>query len=249
VAHVEAGLRSFDRSMPEEINRIVTDALAETLFTTSRDANENLIHEGIDPARIHFVGNTMIDTLLKHRNNAAALRTAERFSLRRGNYALVTLHRPSNVDDPAVLRGILDALQELLERLPVILPLHPRTQRRIQEFGFAGVLGPVVRTCDPLGYLDFLNLMSGAALVLTDSGGLQEETTILGVPCLTLRKNTERPVTIHEGTNVLVGPDKGRILEAAGEVTSGRFEKKGPPEFWDGRVAERIVQVLLDSRT
>jgi UDP-N-acetylglucosamine 2-epimerase (non-hydrolysing) len=248
VAHVEAGLRSFDRSMPEEINRIVTDALAETLFTTSRDANENLIHEGIDPARIHFVGNTMIDTLLKHRNNAAALRTAERFSLRRGNYALVTLHRPSNVDDPAVLRGILDALQELLERLPVILPLHPRTQRRIQEFGFAGVLGPVVRTCDPLGYLDFLNLMSGAALVLTDSGGLQEETTILGVPCLTLRKNTERPVTIHEGTNVLVGPDKGRILEAAGEVTSGRFEKKGPPEFWDGRVAERIVQVLLDSR-
>jgi UDP-N-acetylglucosamine 2-epimerase (non-hydrolysing) len=245
VAHVEAGLRSYDRTMPEEINRVVSDALAEILFTTSRDADENLKREGINPSKIHFVGNVMIDTLLKHRDRAAALNMPERFSLRPRGYALVTLHRPSNVDDPSTLRRILEALHELSERLPIFFPIHPRTDKRIREFGFTGLLGSAVRTCDPLGYLEFLNLMSNAAIVLTDSGGLQEETTILGVPCLTLRNNTERPVTIHAGTNLLVGPDKSKILDASRRVLAGGMKLKGPPELWDGKAAARIVEVLL----
>jgi UDP-N-acetylglucosamine 2-epimerase (non-hydrolysing) len=249
VAHVEAGLRSHDRTMPEEINRVVTDALAEILFTTSRDAGENLKREGIDPAKVHFVGNVMIDTLLKHRERAAALKMAERFSLRPRNYALVTLHRPSNVDDPATLRGILEALQEISRQLPVLFPIHPRTAKQVAEFGLGHTLKAGVQVCEPLGYLEFLNLMSGAALVLTDSGGLQEETTILGIPCLTLRRNTERPVTIHEGTNLLVGPDKSRIVIAAQEVLSGKLKRKGPPELWDGQAARRIVEILLSRNT
>ncbi len=236
VAHVESGLRSFDRSMPEEVNRLVTDALATLLFTTSRDADENLKREGADPAKIHFVGNVMIDTLLKQRRKAAELHVEKP-----KQYALVTLHRPSNVDDPKVLGPILDALQQISKTMPVLFPIHPRTHKRVGDFGLSM---DGIRTMEPLGYLEFLNLESTAAVVLTDSGGLQEETTILGVPCLTLRHNTERPVTIEHGTNIMVGPDKGRILEAFRRIVNGDWRPSGPPEFWDGHAAERIVQVI-----
>ncbi len=244
VAHVEAGLRSFDRTMPEEINRLVTDALADLLFTTSRDADENLKREGVDPSKIHFVGNVMIDTLLKHRDRAAALDMPSQLGTRKGGYALVTLHRPSNVDDPHVFRGILEALNEISNRVAVIFPIHPRSSKRVEEFGLSPLLAGKIRTCEPLGYLEFLNLMSNAALVLTDSGGLQEETTILRVPCLTLRHNTERPVTISQGTNILVGPDKPNILAAAHRMLSGEAVLKGPPDLWDGHAARRIVHIL-----
>jgi UDP-N-acetylglucosamine 2-epimerase (non-hydrolysing) len=236
VAHVEAGLRSFDRAMPEEINRVVTDSLAEVYFTTSRDADENLKREGVDPAKIHFVGNVMIDTLMKHRQKAS-----HRDVSKPKQYALVTLHRPSNVDDPGVLGPILSALEEIAEHMPVLFSMHPRTAKRIREFGLSI---NKITAMEPLGYLEFLNLESTATLVLTDSGGLQEETTILGVPCLTLRHNTERPVTISHGTNILVGPDKSRILAAFHRIISGDWKPSGPPEFWDGHAAERIVQVL-----
>lgn len=238
VAHVEAGLRSFDRAMPEEINRLVTDALAELLFTTSRDADENLKREGVDPAKIHFVGNVMIDTLLKHRAKAASLQIEKP-----QQYALVTLHRPSNVDDPIVLRSILEALDEISKSIRVLFPIHPRTTKRVREFGLS-MNG--IQTMDPLGYLEFLNLESTATVVLTDSGGLQEETTILGVPCLTLRHNTERPVTITQGTNIMVGPDKRRILDAFRKIMTGAWHPAGPPELWDGHAAERIIRVIRD---
>jgi len=240
VAHVEAGLRSFDRTMPEEINRLVTDALASILFTTSRDADENLKREGVDPSKIHFAGNVMIDTLLKHRQKAAAVQIAKP-----AKYALVTLHRPSNVDDPNVLGPILEALNQISKSIPVLFPIHPRTAQRVQDFGFA-MNG--IQMMEPLGYLEFLNLESTATVVLTDSGGLQEETTILGVPCLTLRNNTERPVTITHGTNIMAGPDKGRILEAFRRIMNGDWKPSGPPEYWDGHAAERIVRVIRDIR-
>jgi UDP-N-acetylglucosamine 2-epimerase (non-hydrolysing) len=240
VAHVEAGLRSFDRTMPEEINRLVTDALASLLFTTSRDADENLKREGVDSSKIFFVGNVMIDTLLKHQKKAAALNIEKP-----KQYALVTLHRPSNVDNPNVLGPILEALEQISKSMPVLFPIHPRTVKRVQEFGLS-VNG--IRTMDPLGYLEFLNLQSTASVVLTDSGGLQEETTILGVPCLTLRENTERPVTITHGTNMIVGPHKTRILDAFQRIVSGDWKPSGPPEYWDGHAAERIVRVIRDIR-
>jgi len=240
VAHVEAGLRSFDRKMPEEINRLVTDALASHLFTTSRDANENLQREGADPGKIFFVGNVMIDTLMKHRAKAAALSIDKP-----KQYALVTLHRPSNVDDPHVLGGILEALDEISKTMPVLFPIHPRTAKRIDDFGLS-MNG--IRTMPPQGYLEFLNLQSTATVVLTDSGGAQEETTILGVPCLTLRHNTERPITITAGTNIMVGPNKTRILDAFRRIMSGDWKPSGPPEFWDGHAAERIVRVIRDFR-
>jgi UDP-N-acetylglucosamine 2-epimerase (non-hydrolysing) len=238
VAHVEAGLRSNDRTMPEEINRIVTDALADVLFTTSRDADENLKREGVDPSKIHFVGNVMIDTLLKHREKALSL------GKRAESYALVTLHRPSNVDDPAVFGEILASLREIAEEMTVIFPIHPRTAKRIIEFGFD--TGKICIT-KPFGYLEFLNLTSQAKMVLTDSGGLQEETTIMGIPCLTLRNNTERPVTITHGTNIMTGTNRHRILAGFRRVVSGEWRPLGPPELWDGHAAERIVQVILES--
>ena len=240
VAHVEAGLRSFDRGMPEEINRLVTDTLSDLLFTTSRDADENLKREGVDPRKIHFVGNVMIDTLLKQRRAASELRVEKP-----KQYALVTLHRPSNVDDPEVLGPILEALQQISKTMPVLFPIHPRTRKRVGDFGLS-LDG--IRTMDPLGYLEFLNLESTASVVLTDSGGLQEETTILGVPCLTLRHNTERPVTIEHGTNIMVGTDKSRILDAFRRIMNGDWKPSGPPEFWDGHAAERIVRVIRDFR-
>lgn len=251
VAHVEAGLRSHDRKMPEEINRIVTDALSDLLFTTSRDAGDNLAREGIAAEKIHFVGNVMIDTLNKHRLQAAQLDTPARFRLQSGGYALLTLHRPSNVDDPSIFAGILQALTEIQREIPILFPVHPRTVRRLHDFGFAEHLAaaPGLMLIEPQGYLAFLDLMMHARLALTDSGGVQEETTILGVPCLTLRNNTERPITVTEGTNVLVGNDPNRITAEARVVLAGHGKAGRIPELWDGHAAERIVAILRQQQT
>ena len=246
LAHVEAGLRSFDRSMPEEVNRVVTDALSDLLFTTERSAEENLRREGIAEEKIHFVGNVMIDTLLRHRDRAEALGVPARFGLPPGEYAVVTLHRPSNVDAPDALGRMVDVVVAVQERLPVVFPVHPRTRGRLAEAGLLTRLEalPEVRLTEPLGYLEFLGLMAGARLVLTDSGGVQEETTILGVPCLTVRENTERPVTITHGTNRLVGTEPARIIAAVDETLAAPRPDGRRPELWDGRAAERIVGVL-----
>jgi UDP-N-acetylglucosamine 2-epimerase (non-hydrolysing) len=248
VAHVEAGLRSFDRKMPEEINRIVTDILSSFLFTTSCDADENLLREGIPEEKIFFVGNVMIDTLNKYRAQAERLGTSAHFGLESGLYALLTLHRPSNVDVPEVFSGILDALTAIQRDVPILFPAHPRTVKRMAEFGFAERLAtaPNLHIVEPLSYLEFLDLMMHAQFVLTDSGGIQEETTILGVPCLTLRENTERPITITQGTNVLVGTNPARIVAAAQNVLSGHSKGGRAPELWDGHAAERIVAILSE---
>jgi UDP-N-acetylglucosamine 2-epimerase (non-hydrolysing) len=250
VAHVEAGLRSRDRSMPEEINRVLTDQLSELLLTPSEDADRNLIGEGVAPERIRLVGNVMIDSLLKHLAIAERSDARERFGVAGSDYAVVTLHRPSNVDDPEVLRPILRALARVSRRLPVVFPAHPRTLRNVREFGLEreGELWGDFRLTEPLGYLDFLRLYSGARLVLTDSGGIQEETTALGIPCLTLRENTERPVTVELGTNRVVGTGEERIVaeaEAALRRERGAEPPRVPP-LWDGRAAGRILDALLD---
>jgi UDP-N-acetylglucosamine 2-epimerase (non-hydrolysing) len=243
VAHVEAGLRSYDRDMPEEINRLLTDAIVDLLLTPSTDADANLRREGVDPARIHFVGNVMIDTLMQALPRAQAARTWERFGLERRGYGLVTLHRPSNVDERPTLAALLDVLARIAGRLPIVFPMHPRTRRMLQEFGI-DVERPGVRIIDPIGYVDFLSLEDGARLALTDSGGVQEETTVLGVPCLTLRTNTERPVTVTAGTNRVVGQDPVAIWAAVNEILDRPMPVPAPPEKWDGQTAERIVHVI-----
>jgi UDP-N-acetylglucosamine 2-epimerase (non-hydrolysing) len=251
VAHVEAGLRSRDRAMPEEINRLVTDAISDLLFTTSRDADDNLIAEGVPKERIHFVGNTMIDTLETHLPRSLETSVLEDFGLKPGGYAVVTLHRPSNVDDPGDLEKLVRMLAEISRRIPIVFPVHARTRDRLARFGLDSLVGEAgsLTLCDPLGYLDFLGLMARARLVLTDSGGIQEETTVLGVPCLTLRKNTERPVTIWEGTNRLVDPeDVDAILAATDETLAAPMPGLRRPEFWDGRAGERIVRVVASRR-
>ena len=245
VAHVEAGLRSFDREMPEEINRMVTDILADLLFTTSAEAEPNLLREGVDAGKIHFTGNVMIDSLNFYLPKAAACDVLERLELRPGAYGLVTLHRPSNVDDPEIFRGILEAMGEAGRRVPLLWPVHPRTAKMIDTFGIdVAALG--LRLVEPQGYLDFMRLMKDARIVLTDSGGIQEETTVLGVPCLTLRENTERPVTCEIGTNVLVGTDPAKIKAAIVGAFEGAARTHEIPPFWDGRAAERIIQVCVD---
>lgn len=248
VAHVEAGLRSFDRTMPEEINRVLTDRVSDLLLTPSRDGDENLLKEGIEPEKIRFVGNVMIDTLTR-----LLPRARERWDDVRARldlpdrYALVTLHRPGNVDDPERLRAITAALDRLARRLPVVFPAHPRTRERLAAFGIdpsADSSGAGVRVLEPLGYIDFLALTASAALVVTDSGGIQEETTYLGTPCLTVRPNTERPVTITQGTNRLVAAETDAILSAA-DAALADGGKPGRPELWDGETAGRIVDELL----
>jgi UDP-N-acetylglucosamine 2-epimerase (non-hydrolysing) len=242
IAHVEAGLRSFDREMPEEINRIVTDRLAGVLLTPSPDADENLRNEGVAAANIHRVGNVMIDTVLRFRSIATLDRVQDRIDVRRGQYAVVTLHRPSNVDNRETFARLLDVMRQIAARLPVVFPMHPRTRERLRHSGLE-LEGPGLILCDPLGYIDFLSLTSHARIVLSDSGGLQEESTALGIPCLTLRENTERPATVTHGTNRIVGTDPARIMAAFDEW----FTNPPPPncpELWDGRTAPRIADVL-----
>jgi UDP-N-acetylglucosamine 2-epimerase (non-hydrolysing) len=247
IVHVEAGLRSFDRAMPEEINRILTDALADYLFVTEKDAIENLVREGRPRERIYFVGNVMIDALRQFLPIAQKSTIGQELSLIDGKgylpFAVLTLHRPSNVDSPETLLKLLGAIEQVAHELPVIFPVHPRTHQRLKDVGRGE--HPGLRLIAPVGYLDFLCLLSHARLVLTDSGGIQEETTALGVPCLTLRENTERPITVTQGTNQIVGQDPARILAGAREILAGRTKTGCVPELWDGRAAERIVQVLL----
>ena len=247
VIHVEAGLRSGDRAMPEEINRILTDQISDILFTTERDATANLTREGIDPARIHFVGNVMIDSL--RANLARAVPPAETLAAAGhalpAEFALATQHRPSNVDDPAQLKALLETFNHIGETLPVVFTIHPRTRARINAAGLQSLLGNGrVLDLPPAGYLAILGLMAKARLVLTDSGGIQEETTALGVPCLTLRDNTERPITVTEGTNTLVGGDVGLILAGTAEIMAGKGKAGRIPEFWDGASAQRIVATM-----
>jgi UDP-N-acetylglucosamine 2-epimerase (non-hydrolysing) len=254
VVHVEAGLRSYDRAMPEEINRVLTDQIADVLYTTERAAHHNLAREGVDPSRARFVGNVMIDSL---RANRAFARSARETLLAHGfpetllqdphGYGVVTLHRPSNVDQVQTLELILTALGAVAKRLPLVFALHPRTRANIERFGLdALVAGPRMVLLPPQGYLEMLGLVSDATLALTDSGGLQEETTALGVPCLTLRDNTERPITVDEGTNTLVARNHDAILHAVEEILAGRGKRGRVPELWDGRAAERIAADLVE---
>ena len=248
VAHVEAGLRSRDRTMPEEINRILTDAISDLLLTTSQDADENLKAEGISEDKIKFVGNVMIDSVFYNLEKSKESRIREDLNLTGKDYAVTTLHRPSNVDEKEVFTGLLDALVAVSEKIPVIFPVHPRTRRNIEQFGFAAqVENSNIKLINPLGYLDFMRLYSGARLVLTDSGGLQEETTALSIPCLTLRENTERPITIELGTNKLVGTNAEKIKQSAFEIleNNSKTDKQIPP-LWDGHAAERICDALLE---
>jgi len=255
VAHVEAGLRSFDRSMPEEINRLATDVLADLLFTTEKSGNINLRNEGIPDEKIIFVGNVMIDTLLKCRQRALTSDILSRLQLTPGAYALVTLHRPSSVDDPSRLQRLIKTLNEIAKDIPVIFPCHPRTMNRLhiagldQEVTVHGATSSQgekdrIVLLDPLGYLDFLALMAQAKCVFTDSGGIQEETTILGVPCLTMRENTERPVTVEEGTNILVGYSEDRIVREVQKIMAGKGKTGRIPDLWDGKAATRIVEAM-----
>jgi UDP-N-acetylglucosamine 2-epimerase (non-hydrolysing) len=247
VAHVEAGLRSFDRSMPEEINRILTDALADYLFVTEEDAIEHLLKEGRPREAIYFVGNVMIDSLQHFLPLAQHSTIGDELSLKDGvnwrRFAVLTLHRPSNVDSTEKLSYLLGAIASVSKEVQVIFPVHPRTQQRLTRAGFTHQANLCI--IPPVGYLDFLCLLSKATLVLTDSGGIQEETTALGVPCLTLRENTERPVTISQGTNLLVGTDPAKIVLAAKEILAGKGKSGRIPELWDGHTAERIVDILL----
>jgi UDP-N-acetylglucosamine 2-epimerase (non-hydrolysing) len=268
VAHVEAGLRSFDMTMPEEINRKLTDAISDLLFVTEQSGVENLKREGVPEEKVFLVGNVMIDTLLRHRELAAKSPILDRLRLRQNGsgcrtYAVLTLHRPSNVDDAKTLQDILSAVNALAAEFPVFFPLHPRTRRNIENFGLARYLNEMdaenragIVPLEPLGYLDFLSLNDRARLVLTDSGGVQEETTVLGVPCLTLRENTERPATVEHGSNRVVGVGFDRVLEAARSII-GNPSRERPvsqsrrPPLWDGKTASRIVVILrerLESR-
>ncbi len=242
VGHVEAGLRSFDRDMPEEINRILTDQLADLLFTPSEDGDLNLLREGIDGQKIYRVGNVMIDTLVKLL--PAAKRVTRADDVFESPYALVTLHRPSNVDDPATLDSVIRTLDTLSREIRIVFPVHPRTRKQLESLR-GWTPGRNIQLIDPVGYLEFLALQLHAVLVVTDSGGIQEETTYLGVPCLTVRNNTERPVTTTIGTNVLVGQDRETLLSEARRVLSGRAKKGGIPPLWDGRAAHRIAQIAL----
>ena len=252
VVHVEAGLRSYDRAMPEEINRVLTDQVADRLYITERSAEANLLREGVAAERVCFVGNVMIDSLLdnkaKARDAAATLREHgldPALLAHPSGYGVVTLHRPSNVDDAQVLGGLMHLLADIATRLPLVFVLHPRTKAKLESFGLDGLLDPRrIAVLPPQGYLEMLGLMAPAALVLTDSGGLQEETTALGVPCLTLRENTERPITVDEGTNTMVGRDPAAILRGVAEILAGRGKRGRVPELWDGLSAQRIAADL-----
>lgn len=244
VGHVEAGLRSFDRNMPEEINRVLTDQIADLLFTPSKDGDENLLREGVPKEKIHLVGNVMIDTLLRLLPEAE--KRGSEITRVRDRYGLVTLHRPSNVDEPENLSEIITTLIWISRQLPVIFPVHPRTRRRILDFGLRISENGKLNLVEPLSYLDFLALQRNATVVITDSGGIQEETTFLGVPCLTVRKNTERPITVEIGTNIVVGQDMERLKTEVYRILDGNGKKGSVPPLWDGRAAERIARIIVD---
>lgn len=246
VAHVEAGLRSGDMRMPEEINRIVTDSISDLFFTTEPEGNENLLRFGADKDRVHFVGNVMIDSLLQNREAAEKIPVLEEMEVESGKYCLVTMHRPSNVDDPEVLGPLLDVFAKIQEKIKIVFPAHPRTMSMIAKFGFTDKIKkmPRVRFCEPLDYHRTLKLNAHSRFVMTDSGGLQEETTALGIPCLTIRENTERPVTVTIGTNEVVGSSPEKILLAVDRILAGNWKKGGMPEGWDGKASERIVSIL-----
>jgi len=246
VGHVEAGLRSFDRTMPEEINRLVTDQVANMLFTPSVDGDRNLLREGVAPEKIHLVGNVMIDTLIRLLPVAASRPIDNGLDASPKNYGLITLHRPSNVDNPPVLKSFMEVLTDVSMDLPLLFPVHPRTRARIAEFGLPALSKGRMQLLEPLGYLDFLKLQMDAAVVVTDSGGIQEETTYLGVPCLTVRENTERPVTVEMGTNTLVGQDMHRLRDELGRVLNGEGKRGEIPPLWDGRASERIAEVIAE---
>ncbi|HQR12083.1 MAG TPA: UDP-N-acetylglucosamine 2-epimerase (non-hydrolyzing) [Casimicrobiaceae bacterium] len=253
VVHVEAGLRSYDRAMPEEINRILTDQIADLLFTTERAAADNLVREGIAPERIRFAGNVMIDSLLLHRKRAkepaatlAQAGIAADFLREGAGFGVVTLHRPSNVDSPTAMREALSLLRNVAERIPLVWPVHPRAKANIERFGLSSLLAQSrIALLPPQGYLEMLGLLANARLVLTDSGGIQEETTALAVPCLTMRENTERPITIDQGTNTLVGRSSQRALECVDDLLRTGGKRGRTPEHWDGRAAERIAEDLF----
>lgn len=245
LAHVEAGLRSFDRSMPEEINRIVTDVLSDYLFTTCLEANLNLEKEGIDRKKIFFVGNIMIDSFMFFKKKASALNTTDNFSLQSKGFALITLHRPSNVDDRVNLMKVLNIVRDISRFIPLVFPVHPRTRMKMRLFRLQKYLsGSNVTLTNPLGYLEFLNLMLNAKFILTDSGGIQEEASVIGTPCLTIRENTERPITVSKGTNTLVSTDNGLIMEKVNKIMEGKYKKGRKLELWDGKTAQRIVKIL-----
>ena len=246
VAHVEAGLRSFDRDMPEEINRILTDAISDLLLTTSEDADAHLEREGIAPEKVRFVGTVMIDSLFHSLSRSQSSTVVSDLGLVEKEYAVLTMHRPSNVDDPSKLAGLLRAVSSVSERMPVVFPVHPRTKSNIDRFGLGSFASDRFRFIDPLGYIDFLRLYSSSAMVLTDSGGLQEETTALGIPCVTLRENTERPVTVELGTNVIAGTDPENIKTIAFRLLEDPSKVAGRvPPLWDGKAAERVVDAIL----
>ncbi|MFY0573118.1 non-hydrolyzing UDP-N-acetylglucosamine 2-epimerase [Cystobacter fuscus] len=249
LAHVEAGLRSGDLTMPEEINRLLVDRISDLLLTPSADADANLLREGIEPERIRMVGNVMIDSLLAAREQALRLPTLKDMGFTPRGYAVCTLHRASNVDDEGTLRGLLSALGHVASRLPVVFPVHPRTRKRIADLGLGPTLErtPGLRLVDPLGYLEFLALTSQARLVFTDSGGLQEETTVLGIPCLTVRENTERPITVDVGTNLVVGTSPAHIQQQADRILDGHEKKGRVPDGWDGHSGERIAQLYEET--
>ena len=243
VAHVEAGLRSFDRHMPEEVNRVVTDALSDIHFITSREAQENLAREGVSERGIHFVGNPMIDTLLRFRDVLDVHSARQRFGLG-DRFAVATLHRPSNVDDPSSAAGVVEGLRRVASQIPIVAPIHPRGRAMLDSQGLSSIKN--LNVVEPIGYLGFMALIAGASLVLTDSGGIQEETTVLGIPCLTLRSNTERPITVEEGTNRLVGNDPV-LIEAAAKESLARPPEGRVPDLWDGQAGRRIADVLVRS--
>jgi len=247
VAHVEAGLRSFDRTMPEEINRVLTDSIADYLFITEKSARMNLLKEGRKDRDIYFTGNVMIDTLINSRKEADKSDILERLKLRKRDYAVLTLHRPGNVDAKEAFISVLESIREAQRYIRVVWPVHPRSKKMMEEFGLGGYLSgmPNLKLMPAAGYMDFLKLMTDSRLVLTDSGGIQEETTFLGIPCLTLRNNTERPVTVEQGTNVVTGCDRKKIAREIRMVFSGNFKKGKVPLLWDGKAASRIVKILI----
>ncbi len=248
IAHVEAGLRSRDRSMPEEINRLVTDVLSDLLLTTCQEADDNLRAEGIPEEKIRLVGNTMIDTLARMVDPARKLDVPERLGVTRGEYAVLTLHRPSNVDDPEILADLLGTLDIIQKKMPIVFPIHPRTRKNIEGHGLLQTLKemPGITLCEPLSYLDFLSLYSCSRLVLTDSGGIQEETSWLHIPCITLRQNTERYVTVELGSNTMAGTERSAILAAVEDVLAGRGKTGQAIPLWDGKSAERIRDTLIE---